>query len=305
MARLGIISDIHGNRVALEAVLREIDRRNVDALLCLGDIVGYGPEQRECLRLVRRTCRLVIRGNHEEAVVQNGPLLAMNAVARVGIEYTRKALDPSDIDFIRRLPASFTVSRTVLGVHDSPAPSEFGTRYLRSVGDAAEAFDWFEEPYCLVGHTHVPMCASTRIEAREGTVAPDDVEFGRFAEAEDGAVPLPQQGRSLVEFARTEYDVAEAMRRAEEAGLPGVLGERLAIGALTRGPGEGPGTPARSVADTSFGRGCRGSRASRTARAIVAIVGTRARSSRNRGLGGCGSPHVPTGRPCEASRDIV
>jgi diadenosine tetraphosphatase ApaH/serine/threonine PP2A family protein phosphatase len=258
MARLGIISDIHGNRVALEAVLREIDRRNVDALLCLGDIVGYGPEPRECLRLVRRTCRLVIRGNHEEAVVQNGPLLAMNAVARVGIEYTRKALDPSDIDFIRRLPASFTVSRTVLGVHDSPAPSEFGTRYLRSVGDAAEAFDWFEEPYCLVGHTHVPMCASTRIEAREGTVAPDDVEFGRFAEAEDGAVPLPQQGRSiinpgsvgqprdrdprasfavldlgrgLVEFARTEYDVAEAMRRAEEAGLPGVLGERLAIGA--------------------------------------------------------------------------
>lgn len=258
MARLGIISDIHGNRVALEAVLREVDRREVDALVCLGDIVGYGPEPAACLAIVRRTCRLVIRGNHEEAVLQPGWVAAMNAVARVGIEFSRRQLSEDDVETIRRLPASFSISRTVLGVHDSPAPAEFGSRYLRGVADAAEAFEWFEEPFCLVGHTHVPMCVTTPVEAREGIVTPDDIEVRGITEAQGEVFALPERGRAIinpgsvgqprdrdprasfavldlgrgtVEFPRVEYDIAEAMRRAERAGLPGVLGERLAIGA--------------------------------------------------------------------------
>ena len=258
MARLGIISDIHGNRVALEAVLREVDRRDVDALVCLGDIVGYGPEPAECLEIVRRTCRLVIRGNHEEAVVHPGAAAGMNAVARVGVEFARKHLQEAGLDAIRRLPASFSISRMVLGVHDSPAPTEFGARYLRGIADAAEAFEWFEERFCLVGHTHVPMCVTTAIEAREGVVTPDDIEVRNIVEAPDTGFVLPEGGRTIinpgsvgqprdrdprasfavldlgrgtVEFPRVEYDIAEAMRRAEEAGLPGVIGERLAIGA--------------------------------------------------------------------------
>jgi predicted phosphodiesterase len=258
MARLGIISDIHGNRVALEAVLREVDRRDVDALVCLGDIVGYGPEPAACLSIVRRTCRLVIRGNHEEAVVQPGGVATMNAVARVGVEFARKQLSEAELGMVRRLPASFSISRMVLGVHDSPAPAEFGARYLRGISDAAEAFEWFEEPFCLVGHTHVPMCVTTTVEAREGIVTPDDIEVRAVAEAPDSGIVLPDSGRAIinpgsvgqprdrdprasfavldlgrgtVEFPRVEYDIAEAMRRAEQAGLPGILGERLAIGA--------------------------------------------------------------------------
>jgi len=267
MARLAVISDIHGNRVALEEVLRDIDHQDVDAVLCLGDIVGYGPEPAECIDLVRRNCRLSIRGNHEDGVLDRGSAEGWNPIARTAIAYTRKVLADADLDFLSGLPASFSVSKLILAVHDTPVPNEHGMSYLRASRDAADAFFWIRESICLVGHTHVPACfrtntgASVRphVEDVETAAVSSEISQETLDAAEASrAVRLPREGRtilnpgsvgqprdrdprasycvldlsrSVVEFRRVAYDIEEAMRRTIAVGLPTVLGERLALGA--------------------------------------------------------------------------
>jgi len=259
MPRLAIISDIHGNRVALEEVLRDCEVRNVDAILCLGDIVGYGPEPSECLALVRANCRISIRGNHEDAVLNPAHARTWNQAAQAGIAYARRTMTQDALSFLASLPSSFAISETILGIHDSPTPNEEGMTYLRNRNDALEAFGWFDERICLVGHTHVPCCYTTRVRSSLEVMGPDDVDehpitfLERRATIElptagraivnPGSVGQPRDrdprasycvidlGRSVVELQRVAYDISEAQRRTVTAGLPGVLGERLALGA--------------------------------------------------------------------------
>lgn len=257
--RLAIISDIHGNRVALEQVLRDCEVRNVDAIFCLGDVVGYGPEPAECLSLVRANCKLCIRGNHEDALLHPETMKGWNAVARAGIAFARRTMSAEALAFVGGLPSSFAISETILGVHDSPVPSEDGMTYLRTKQDAAEAFGWFSERFCVIGHTHVPACFSTRVKTARDTIGLDDVDerpvHGKDARCvvelprlgrciiNPGSVGQPRDrdpracyavidlGRNSLEMHRVEYDVAEVLRRSLAVGLPGQVGERLAMGA--------------------------------------------------------------------------
>jgi predicted phosphodiesterase len=257
--RLAIISDIHGNRVALEQVLRDCERRNIDAIFCLGDIVGYGPEPAECLSIVRSSCRLSIRGNHDDALLHPDVTKTWNPVARAGISFARRTMNPDSLAFIGSLPSSFAISETILGVHDSPVPSEDGMSYLRTKQDAAEAFGWFGERFCLVGHTHVPCCFSTTVKSARDSIGVDDVEeHDMHVQGDRLVVELPKTGRTIInpgsvgqprdrdprasyaildltrsqlELQRVEYDVAEVLRRSLAVGLPPIVGERLAMGA--------------------------------------------------------------------------
>ncbi|MFM7052691.1 MAG: metallophosphoesterase family protein [Planctomycetota bacterium] len=261
MSRIAVISDIHANLVALHAVMRNIQRRRIDAIVCLGDIVGYGPEPAECIALVRSHCSLSIRGNHEDALLDPSTLSGFNGAARMAIAYQRRVLGPTDLSFLQSLPPSFTIERRVHAVHDSPVPSERAGGYLRSTGDAARAFRGLDEPVCLVGHTHVPRFFSTNIAADGGAVEPSQVSLfapdtGRdgFGDAFElvegdrcivnpGSVGQPRDGdprasfavldlgRGLVEYHRVAYDIDEAARRSHAAGLPVHLAERLAVGA--------------------------------------------------------------------------
>jgi predicted phosphodiesterase len=269
MARLAVISDIHGNRVALEAVLRDLDRRDVDAVICLGDIVGYGPESSECVRLVRNSCRVAIRGNHEDGVLARESGRGWNPVAQAGLAFARRTLTDADKAFLAKLPSSFSIQGTLLAVHDSPVPSENGMNYLRDVQDAADAFFWLRESICLIGHTHVAACFVTesapnvrphvedlQLLTPNGTAGSVSQEWSETCLVE--SISLPRKGRAIVnpgsvgqprdrdprasyavvdlnrlavDFHRVCYDIEEAARRTIEAGLPAVLGERLAIGA--------------------------------------------------------------------------
>jgi predicted phosphodiesterase len=257
--RLAIISDIHGNRVALEQVLRDCEVRNVDAIFCLGDIVGYGPEPAECLALVRSNCRLSIRGNHEDALLHPEVTKSWNPVARAGIAFARRTMSPDSLAFVGSLPSSFAISETVLGVHDSPTPTEDGMTYLRTKQDAAEAFGWFGERFCLVGHTHVPSCFTTGVKSARDSIGVTDVaEHDLHVQGNGIVIELPKAGRSIInpgsvgqprdrdprasyavldlgrnrlELQRVEYDVAEVLRRSLAVGLPPIVGERLAMGA--------------------------------------------------------------------------
>lgn len=252
MRRLAVISDIHGNLHALLAVLREIRRLGIRDIVCLGDVVGYGPHPGVCLDLVLEHCRLTIRGNHEDAVVEPEEAAAFNPAAREAIEWTRAALTPGQRDMIRLLPHVATIGRDVLCVHDSPA---CGTvNYLHTPLAAAEAFRGLEQSICLFGHTHVPVV----FEAPALVTEPDAQSIVTYAMRHDatmnflkgrrylvnpGSVGQPRDNDPRASFGlldlaagsfsvqRLAYDIDAARLASRRAGLPARLGERLAIGA--------------------------------------------------------------------------
>jgi predicted phosphodiesterase len=151
--RILIISDIHGNLTALNTVLK--DAGDVDAVWCLGDIVGYGPEPEACIEristLPNLTCLL---GNHDAAVIGQVDVRTFNPEARLSIEWTEGQLSKSSLEFISGLPKR-TVIEDVTLAHGSPRSPTF--EYLLDTYVATINFAYFETSFCFVGHTHLPV----------------------------------------------------------------------------------------------------------------------------------------------------
>lgn len=259
MTRYAIISDVHGNLTAFHAVLSRIAEIGVSRIVCLGDVVGYGPRPAACLELVARHCHDVVRGNHEDALLDPRVATGFNGAARQAIAWTAGRLTPAHTRWVGDLPAMAEVGpdRTVLCVHDCPVPGPTGYIHDRAV--AAIAFRGVDLPVCLVGHTHVPvvfettepdpdtpLTASNLLRHRVEDGAAVVLEPGSRAICNPGSVGQPRDGDARASFAtleflpdgghaftvhRVAYDVAAARRELQAAGLPPVLGERLAIGA--------------------------------------------------------------------------
>jgi len=147
-----LISDIHGNLEALDAVLAEIEARRPRRVFCLGDVVGYGASPNECLAKVRKHCELVLLGNHD-AAASGGPEAArFNIYARVAADWTAKTLTRENREYLQRLPLTSSEGSGYL-VHASPAcPRDW--EYLLDRFDAEPQFHYFNEPICFIGHTH-------------------------------------------------------------------------------------------------------------------------------------------------------
>lgn len=154
-SRIAVISDIHGNLHAFMAVLDALGTLNVDEIVCLGDIVGYGPNPDRCIDLVCNYSSVTVRGNHDEAVVD--PLKAdqFNGAARQAIYWTRDNLGPMHITALNRLKPLENYNGDVMCVHDCPVPAPMD--YVHDKDMAALAFRGVERRICLLGHTHVPM----------------------------------------------------------------------------------------------------------------------------------------------------
>ena len=254
MSRFAVISDIHGNLHALHAVLSRIDRMGVDDIICLGDVVGYGPHPAACLDLILSRCGTLVRGNHDEAVLEHANLWTFNGHARAAILWTKRVLEPGQIRAIARLPQIAHVAGMALCVHDTPAPTATG--YLYDARAAAAGFRGVDSAVCLVGHTHVPMAFETDSLIPEEPVDASDVRVEPLAEGSvvrldpgcryilnPGAVGQPRDsdprasfavldlGRGTFSLHREAYDIAAAQEATCKAGLPTVLAERLAVGA--------------------------------------------------------------------------
>ncbi len=253
MSRYAVISDIHGNLHALQSVLMRIDRLELTELICLGDIVGYGPFPDSCIDLVVKHCRVTVQGNHDRAVVDSGYADEFNGPAREVIDWTRQVLGPLHMDALCRLPESDHPNESLLCVHGSPTEAE--TDYVQDAGIAAQAFGGFSEPICLLGHTHVPMVFEAPADAPPVLRAPDVVayllqdgvpiclEADRRYICNPGSVGQPRDADPRASFAvldleartftvhREQYDIGAAQAATERAGLPIVLAERLALGA--------------------------------------------------------------------------
>lgn len=254
--RLGIISDIHGNFVALEAVLEELDHRGIDRLICLGDVVGYGPDSDLCLDVLAARDTITVAGNHEEALCRPEVAQCFNGVARVAIDWTRNQFITERPDLLRvvaELPGMAYLGEKIMCVHDTPVPS--GPGYVMDGHIAAHAFAGVDTSICLIGHTHVPIAFRGPLE--QGEVSnPGCVETFRPEHAFDfslhadsrwiinpGSVGQPRDGdvrascgvldleTSRFQWARVAYDIARAQARTEAVGLPSASARRLSIGA--------------------------------------------------------------------------
>ena len=244
--KYAIISDLHGNLEALQAVLDDASGK-VDAVVCLGDIVGYNANPRECLRLVRETCALVVAGNHDQAACGVRPYDDFNDWARQAMDWTRGQLSAAEVEYLRRLPCTAPFGAGWVAAHGSPRHTD---EYLFDGRGFAEAFDSLgrlrpEARGCFVGHTHLPMVWARETGGRvtQVQVPPRLVTLDAACRyiVNPGSVGQPRNGNPLaayailhdptaVELRNVPYDVAAAQEKIYDAMLPPLLAERLAIG---------------------------------------------------------------------------
>lgn len=245
--KYAIISDIHANLEALEAVLSDAQPQ-ADAIICLGDIVGYNANPNECLYMVRSVCDVVIAGNHDQAAVGTRPYNDFNDNASAAIDWTRSQLTPAGRAYLRDLPLLARFGEYWLAAHGSPRDTD---EYLMQAPHFQQSFAYLqwhmpEVRCCFVGHTHLPMvweCTPAGLvsptEAASRTmpldltcryiVNPGSVGQPRYG-GPDASYVLLDDAALTVEFRFVPYEVGITQEKIYDAGLPPYLAERLAIG---------------------------------------------------------------------------
>ena len=249
MSKYGIISDIHGNAHALKSVYEKLHEMKVDRIVCLGDIVGYGPAPSKCLDLVLSYCHEVVKGNHDEAVLDPDLGRYFNNAALAALNWTRDQLGPYHLHAISHMKTRIRLGDSLLLVHDTPVLHD--SAYVHELPHAIEAFEGLEEGICLHGHTHLPTVFCSQ-ESSEVTLQIPVENEPIILNSEDrylcnpGSVGQPRDGDPRASFAtleytspdaeavftvhRTEYDIKAAQAETHSVGLPSILAERLEIG---------------------------------------------------------------------------
>ena len=236
-----VVADIHGNLEALESVLRDLERQRVTSVACLGDFVGYGASPNECIEALRPRIEAAVAGNHDLAACGRLKLTYFNPDAAFAARWTDVLLTAENRAYLEGLP--FSVGwRGIRLVHATPSTPE-GWHYVLSPLDAAEEMRAFDENVCLIGHSHYPgafewnarrMTYSREPEIRIAEGHRYLVNVGSVGQPRDGdwraAYLLYEDEQRVLTHVRLEYDLASAMRRIIEAGLPRFLAERLQWG---------------------------------------------------------------------------
>jgi diadenosine tetraphosphatase ApaH/serine/threonine PP2A family protein phosphatase len=230
--RILVLSDIHANITALEAVLA--DAKEFDAVWCLGDILGYGPDPNECVNRIRELpIRLCMLGNHDAAVIGKMDLASFNYDARMTVEWMQNILTSENMDFISCLPEKEVFDDVTL-VHGSPRNPIW--EYILDWHTALINFDYFETRFCFVGHTHLPILYQMK-EGQSGPsiqMLPANHQFkleGRMI-INPGSVGQPRDRDPRAAYAifdsnegtwqehRVVYDVEFTQKRMTQSGLP-------------------------------------------------------------------------------------
>ena len=266
--RLAILSDIHSNLPALEAVIEAIDGSDADQLWCLGDVVGYGAQPNECASVVSERCELSLVGNHDLAVLGELDVAAFSPAAAEAVEWTKANSAKQTLDFLRALkPADET--REVGLYHASPRDPIW--EYVLWVDQAAECMEVQSARVSLIGHSHVALffrSPESRNGDKEKSTEGDAggvEEVGRQSQPRDakgahaaagttielgegrwlvnpGSVGQPRDGDPraawleldtdawTATYHRVEYEIDDAAEAINDAGLPGQLARRLYVG---------------------------------------------------------------------------
>lgn len=226
--RYAIISDIHGNLEALQAALEHIETLDVEGIVCLGDVVGYGPDPNECIELIRTHCMETVKGNHDAAAIDLMETMSMNKLAREAAIWTHERLDPASKEFLMQLPLKTTIENATL-VHASPHEPE-QWHYIMSNLDAEIAFRHFDTAVCFIGHSHRPGIFSknsTEVKKRIINVGSIGQPRDRDPKLSFGVFDTDTLGYENI---RLSYSVETTADKMFSAGLPSELAERLFYG---------------------------------------------------------------------------
>ena len=240
--RILVISDIHANLTALDTVLE--DAGDVDAVWCLGDLVGYGPDPNECIERVQSLPNLIcLLGNHDAATINQINIDSFNPEARHSIEWMQSEMTQDHFDYLRALP-TMVIEEQVTLAHGSPRSPVF--EYLLDNQLATENFNYFSTPLCFVGHTHlpsqfhladgrqmakltIPKANSSFILEPRTIINPGSVGQPRDRDAR-AAYSLFDPEENRWNYRRIPYDIGAVQDRMIDAGLPDRHIHRLEIG---------------------------------------------------------------------------
>jgi len=241
--RILVISDVHANYTAFEAVLE--DAGTVDETWCLGDVVGYGPDPNAVVELLREIPNLTcLLGNHDLAVTGKIPFEAFNGDARRALEHHERVLSADNMDFLRSLQPNLKVREGVSLVHGSPRDSVW--EYILNTLSARLNFDHFTTPWCFVGHSHLQCMFQLNETTDRVNLRPLKVGELVLLEpkliANPGSVGQPRDRDPRAAYAiydstaktweprRVAYNIAEVQERIRSMGLPEKHAVRIAEG---------------------------------------------------------------------------
>lgn len=240
--KAAIISDVHANLEALHVVLKDIKKRRLKSIFCLGDLVGYGANPNECIDLCLKESKVVVAGNHDWAAIEKTDIASFNPVAAEAIRWTKQKLDPEGTKKLKGLELARQIDNLML-VHATPAdPAKWG--YLLSLDEFEREFNHFRDQICFIGHSHVPVAvyqddngycdlvrdnpfpivAKRRYIVNVGSVGqPRDMDPRASYAIYDG-------NNNAIEIIRLDYNIPLAQQKIVLAGLPEVLADRLLAG---------------------------------------------------------------------------
>jgi predicted phosphodiesterase len=240
--RVAVVSDIHSNLHALEAVLQAIDAEAPDELWCLGDLVGYGPRPNECCAAIAERADVCLAGNHDLAVRGTIDLAEFGGEAGIAATWTRQVLEPEAQELLDRLEPKGDAHGVAL-YHGSARDPIW--EYVLGDEAALATLELADSPLVLVGHSHVALRVVQSGGDLDGGIAAAGTEVevgGVHALLNPGSVGQPRDGdpraayllldlgAQRASFRRVEYDVASTQREMREAGLPEMLAARLELG---------------------------------------------------------------------------
>ncbi len=240
--KIGAVSDVHANLEAFNAVLDFFHQEGVDQIVCLGDIVGYGPDPAACIELLQKTKAKTVAGNHDWGVADKTPINRFYHLAALALQWTKKSLSKEHILFLKELPLAMDLGPLYL-VHACPSAPETWN-YIFTIAEALREIRACPFNICLVGHTHRPLIVEkTAHGARREILDPafsfqPDVQYliniGSVGQPRDGdpraGCALIDLKKTLCSFHRIPYDFTTTQKKMLAAGLPLPLIERLEFG---------------------------------------------------------------------------
>jgi predicted phosphodiesterase len=240
--RVAVVSDIHSNLHALEAVLEALEGETPDELWCLGDVVGYGPRPNECCAAIAARADVCLAGNHDLAIRGEIDLEEFHGDAALAARWNRDQLTPQSQTILDALEPQGTAHGVAL-YHGSARDPVW--EYVLSDEAALATLALADSPLVLVGHSHVALRILSSGDELDGGLAPAGMELdlgGLRALLNPGSVGQPRDGdpraayllldldKQRAEFRRVDYDIARTQREMRDAGLPELLAARLELG---------------------------------------------------------------------------
>lgn len=228
--RIAIISDIHSNLPALVKALSLIDEMKVTEIYCLGDIVGYGANPNECLRLVRSRVSKCVLGNHDLAALNTTEAKYFTRPGQITAEWTNSILTDENAKYLSTLPYRLELDPLTL-VHANPEAPEHW-EYVTSLKNAKPQFESFVTKLCFIGHSHIPFICGEDLSTfsfKKGVRF--IINVGSIGQPRDGnpqlSFGLLDTTRWTYENIRADYDVQGAAQAILDNGLPRSLAQRL------------------------------------------------------------------------------